>query len=61
MPVSEVLNIRSAEIKKTPEFGAKLDTDYVLGMAKMNGGVKILLNIDKVLTDEEIAVLDEAA
>jgi len=38
-----------------------LDTDYVLGMAKMNGGVKILLNIDKVLTDEEIAVLDEAA
>jgi len=52
--VSEVLNIRNADIEDTPAFGEKLDTSYILGMAKMNGGVKILLDINKVLGDEEI-------
>jgi len=59
--VSEVLNIKRADIEDAPTFGARLDTDYILRMAKMNGGVKILLDIDSVLTDEEIAVLDKAA
>jgi purine-binding chemotaxis protein CheW len=47
--VSEVLNIRTADIEDTPTFGVKLNTDFILGMAKMSGGVKILLDIDKVL------------
>ena len=47
--VSEVLNIRSADIENTPSFGVKLNTDFILGMAKTEGGVKILLDIDKVL------------
>ena len=55
--VSEVLNIKGMDVEETPAFGAKLDTDYILGMAKMNGGVKILLDIDKVLSAEEIAPL----
>jgi purine-binding chemotaxis protein CheW len=55
--VSEVLNIKGADIEETPAFGAKLDTDYILGMAKMNGGVKILLDIDKVLSAEEMVQL----
>jgi len=59
--VSEVLNIKGADIEETPTFGARLETDYILGMAKMNGGVKILLDIDKVLSAQEIAVLDKAA
>ncbi|MBM4350473.1 MAG: purine-binding chemotaxis protein CheW [Deltaproteobacteria bacterium] len=59
--VSEVLNIKSTDIEETPTFGAKLDTDYILGMAKMNGGVKILLDIDKVLSAEEVTILDKAA
>ncbi len=50
--VSEVLNIKAGDIEEAPNFGAKLDTDYILGLAKMNGGVKILLHIDKVLEDE---------
>ena len=53
--VSEVLNIKGADIEETPTFGARLDTDYILGMAKMNGGVKILLDIDEVLGTEETA------
>ena len=59
--VSEVLNIKDEDIEETPTFGAKLNTDYILGMAKMEGGVKILLDIDKVLSAEEISVLDKAA
>jgi len=59
--VSEVLNINGDDIEETPTFGSKLNTDYILGMAKMEGGVKILLDIDKVLSTEEIAVLEEAA
>jgi purine-binding chemotaxis protein CheW len=59
--VSEVLNIGGNEIEETPSFGTKLDTDYILGMAKMEGGVKILLDIDRVLSAEEIADLEKAA
>jgi purine-binding chemotaxis protein CheW len=47
--VSEVSNIRTADIEDTPTFGVKLNTDFILGLAKMSGGVKILLDIDKVL------------
>ena len=59
--VSEVLNVGGNDIEETPSFGTKLDTEYILGMAKMEGGVKILLDIDKVLNDEEIAALEKAA
>jgi purine-binding chemotaxis protein CheW len=59
--VSEVLNIKGAEIEETPAFGDRLNTDYILGMAKMNGGVKILLDIDKVLSGEEISNLEKEA
>jgi purine-binding chemotaxis protein CheW len=59
--VSEVLNIKGDDIEETPTFGTNLDTDYILGMAKMEGGVKILLDIDRVLSAEEIADLEKAA
>ena len=59
--VSEVLNIKGNDIEDTPTFGTRVETDYILGMAKMNGGVKILLDIDKVLSEEEFSVLDGAA
>jgi purine-binding chemotaxis protein CheW len=56
--VSEVLNIKAEEIEDTPTFGVTLGTDYILGMAKVKGGVKILLDINKVLTTD--AVLAES-
>ena len=59
--VSEVLNIKGEDVEETPTFGTKMDTEYILGMAKMEGGVKILLDIDRVLSEDEIAALDEAA
>jgi purine-binding chemotaxis protein CheW len=52
--VSEVLNIKAGDIENTPSFGAKLDTAYILGMAKIGQGVKILLDIDKVMSDDDM-------
>jgi purine-binding chemotaxis protein CheW len=48
--VSEVLNIKAEEIEDTPTFGVKMNTDFILGMAKVKGTVKMLLDIDKILT-----------
>jgi purine-binding chemotaxis protein CheW len=59
--VSEVLNIKQDEIEDTPTFGTSLNTDFILGMAKMEGGVKILLDIDQVLTGDELSLLEKAA
>jgi purine-binding chemotaxis protein CheW len=59
--VSEVLNIKGEDIEETPTFGTKLNTDYILGMAKMEGGVKILLDIDRVLGQDEVVMLEKAA
>jgi len=56
--VSEVLNIKAEDIEETPTFGTALDTGYILGMAKMEKGVKILLDIDQVLSANEIAALN---
>ncbi len=59
--VSEVLNIKGSDIEDTPSFGSHLNTDYILGMAKTGGKVKILLDIDRVLSAEEISIMDKSA
>jgi len=59
--VCEVSNIKAGEIEDSPTFGTRLETEYILGMAKMAGGVKILLDIDKVISSENLAILKEAA
>ena len=56
--VSEVLNIKGTDIEETPSFGTKLNTEFILGMAKIGGGVKILLDIDQVLSVEEMKVVE---
>ena len=58
--VSEVLNIKAADIEETPSFGTRLNTEYILGMAKAGGGIKILLDIDKILSTDEIKAADVA-
>ncbi len=59
--VSEVINIKSTDIEDTPSFGMTLSTEYILGMAKMAGNVRILLDIDRVLNTYELVVLDQVA
>ena len=52
--VSEVLNLTGADIEDTPDFGSGVATPFLLGLAKIKDKVKILLDIDKVLTSHEI-------
>ena len=59
--VSEVFNIKKEDIEKRPTFGTKLNTGFILGMVKMEGGVKILLDIDPVLSGDELSSLSKAA
>jgi purine-binding chemotaxis protein CheW len=47
--VSEVLNVSDSEMEETPDFGGRTTTDYILGLAKVKGAVKILLDLDRVL------------
>ena len=55
--VSEVVTVAPADVDSTPEFGGPHTTDYILGLAKVKGDVKILLDLDRVLgSDGTIAV-----
>lgn len=57
--VSEVLEIPSDQIELPPSFGASLDTDFILGMGKINQKVVMLLDVDKVLTGDELKAVDQ--
>jgi len=53
--VSEVLNILADDIQQTPSFGLDVKTDYILGIGKTEGRVRLLLDIDKVLNSRDMA------
>lgn len=50
--VLDVINISDENIENTPDFGTKINTDFILGLGKVNSKVIILLSIKDVLTDE---------
>jgi purine-binding chemotaxis protein CheW len=50
--VSDVLNIVAEEIEEMPEFGERVCTDCMKGVAKVKGTVKVLLDLDRVLTTD---------
>ena len=52
--VSEVLDIKAENIEPPPEMGKSVDSSFILGMGKVDKAVKILLDIDKVLTSAEL-------
>jgi len=54
--VSEVLNISADEIEGPPDFGERLDTQFMQGMAKVKGRVKILLDLDAILATDTVFV-----
>ncbi len=55
--VSEVLEIPAAEIEPPPSFGARIRADFISGMGKVGGKFVIVLDLAKVLSVEELAVL----
>lgn len=55
--VSEVLDIPAGDIEPPPTFGARIRSDFIFGMGKVAGKFVIILNIDRVLSVDEIALL----
>lgn len=58
--VEEVVSLQDSEIEPTPEFGSRVDTTCLLGMAKVKGTVKTLLDIDRVVSAETVQALIQA-
>ena len=58
--VSEVLDVAGASIEPSPEFGGVVDTSFILGMGKVGERVVTLLDVDKVLSGEDVAAVAAA-
>jgi purine-binding chemotaxis protein CheW len=59
--VSEVLSVAAEDLEATPEFGAHIDTGYMMAVAKVKGQVKILLDLDRVFVADGLGAAAVAA
>jgi purine-binding chemotaxis protein CheW len=59
--VSEVLDIAEGQIEPPPSFGDSLDTAFILGMGKVGDKVVMLLDVDRVLSCDELAFVNTSA
>ena len=59
--VAEVLDINARDINQPPDFGTSLDTAFILAIGVVKGQVKILLDVDKVLTTDEVRAVETIA
>ena len=59
--VEEVVLLNASDIEPTPEFGTRVDTAYLLGMAKIKDQVKTLLDIDRVVALDTLQQLASGA
>ena len=57
--VSEVLAIKAGDIETLSVLDGLFDTRHISGVAKLHGGIKLLLDIDQILSTEEIASMEE--
>jgi purine-binding chemotaxis protein CheW len=55
--VAEVASIPEAEIDPAPDFGATVRTEYLLGLGKSNGRLRLLLDIERVLSPDDVSVI----
>ncbi len=59
--VSDVIALGGDAIRPPPEFGASFDTEYLLGLATAGERMLILVDIERLMTSREMALVDEAA
>jgi purine-binding chemotaxis protein CheW len=59
--VNEVLEIQAEQIEPPPAFGAKIRTDFIRGMGKVEGKFVIILNVDNVLSIDDLGLLERVA
>ena len=55
--VSEVMDVDGEQIEPPPEFGASVDTEFIMGMGKVDQRVVMLLDVDKVLSVGEMSMI----
>ncbi|MGE4337529.1 MAG: chemotaxis protein CheW, partial [Pigmentiphaga sp.] len=59
--VSDVLMLDREQIRPAPEFGSTLSTEYLTGLGTIDGRMLILVDIEKLMTSEEMALVDRVA
>ena len=59
--VSDVMELTSEQIKPAPEFGAAIDTKYVMGLGTLDNRMLILVDIEKLIASEDMALVERAA
>jgi purine-binding chemotaxis protein CheW len=59
--VNEVLEIADADIEPPPSFGTKIRTDFIAGMGKVRERFVIILDVNKVLSTEEMALIGQSS
>ncbi len=59
--VSDVMTLTPEQIKPAPEFGVNLPLDYINGLGNLKDRMLVLVDIEKVLTSEEMALVDEVS
>lgn len=57
--VSEVINVEANQLEETPTFGVDLETDFILGLAKIGQKVLTLLDIDRILTSKQLVMVSK--
>lgn len=57
--VSDVVNIAEKDIQETPHFTAKIDSEFIAGIGQVNDKLVIILDIDKILSGEEIKTIEQ--
>ncbi len=55
--VSDVLDIPASEMRTAPDLGARVDTRFISGMATIGERMTVLLDIERLLSDDEVAAL----
>lgn len=58
--VSDVVDIPTSEIQKTPSFTVKIDTDFIEGIGQINEKLVIILDIEKILSTEDVDALERS-
>lgn len=56
--VSDVSRLNAAQIRPAPEFGAAVDTSYIRGVAPLDGRTLIVVNIEKLIHANDMALVD---
>ncbi len=59
--VSQVMDLAIEDIREVPEFGTRVQVNYLLGMAQLGKKFALLLDVDKVLSTDELLNLDQVS